>query len=143
MRTPRRRGAAYHAPRIDNRERMVATSNSSNELLPLVDVVQGLREQITQAVAAAQGESVRFQLDSVELELSVVAKREAGGDGKLKFSILGMVDAELGGSGKLATERTQKVKLSLTPVAGGSSASTGSTPAVADKLQIRRKPGQA
>lgn len=108
--------------------------SASDELfLPLTDAVEGLREQLSRAVLAARSDGVRFQVNSVELEFTAVAKREAGGDGKVKFSILG-VGAELGAAGKVAAEHTQKVKLSLTPVL---SAAAGAEP---KKLEISRKP---
>lgn len=106
----------------------------SDVFLPLTDVVEGLREQIAVAIATAQTQAVRFEINSVELEFSVVAKREGGADAKIKFSILG-VGAELGAAGKLALERTQKVKLSLTPISGV--AEPGVPP---KKLAISRKP---
>lgn len=107
-------------------------SDSDELFLPLPDVVEGLRQQLAKAVLAAHTDGVRFQVNAVELEFTVVAKREAGGDGKIKFSVLG-VGAELGAAGKMAQERTQKVKLSLTPVMG----KAGTEP---KKLEISRKP---
>lgn len=107
-------------------------SDSDELFLPLTEVVEGLRQQLAQAVLAAHADGVRFQVNGVELEFTVVAKREAGGDGKIKFSVLG-VGAELGAAGKMAQERTQKVKLSLTPVLG----KAGAEP---KKLEISRKP---
>lgn len=86
-----------------------------SDLLPLDEAVCSLRRQITEAMDAAANESLRFKLNSIELEFSVVAKREEGLDGKVKFSVLG-IGAELGGVEKVAGERTQKVKISLAPV---------------------------
>lgn len=84
-------------------------------LLPLSEVVEELRLQIAEVASRSKKRDLRFVVNSVELEFSVVAKREGGGDGKIKFSVLGL-SAEAGASGKVAHERTQKIKFSLTPV---------------------------
>jgi len=49
------------------------------------------------------------------MEFQVVAKKEKGSDAKIDFHIFG-AGVTVGGSGKGADERTQKVKLMLTPV---------------------------
>jgi hypothetical protein len=85
------------------------------ETIPLRDTIQALRAEIMLAAEAASTQSVRFELGSIEMEFQVVAKREAGGDAKLSFHILA-AGATLGGSGKLASEATQKVKFVLSPV---------------------------
>jgi hypothetical protein len=58
---------------------------------------------------------VRFGLGPIEFEFQVVAKKERSGDAKIGFHILA-AEATIGGSGKGADERTQKVKLTLNPV---------------------------
>jgi Trypsin-co-occurring domain 2 len=60
-------------------------------------------------------ETVRFELGPSEVEITIVAKREGGPNGKIKFEVLGL-GAELGGGAKLGGEKTQNVKLNLTPV---------------------------
>ncbi len=85
------------------------------ETIPLRDTIQALRAEIMQAAEAASTQSVRFELGSIEMEFQVVAKREGGGDAKLSFHILA-ADATLGGSGKVASEATQKVKFVLSPI---------------------------
>jgi hypothetical protein len=85
------------------------------ETIPLRDTIQALRTEIMQAAEAASTQAVRFKLGPIEMEFQVVVKREGGGEAKLGFHIFA-ADATLGGSGKLADERTQKVKFVLDPV---------------------------
>lgn len=93
-------------------------ANPSQVLLPLSEVVQDLRSQIAGAEVRAQKEALRFKLNSVEIELTVVARRELGGDAKVKFSVLGW-GVEAGTAGKIAQEQTHKIKLSMTPSRAG------------------------
>ena len=83
-------------------------------LLPLNDVVRALRAELLEASENVENESIRFQLGPIEVEFAVVATREAGPNGKIKFSVLG-VGAEVGGSAKFSAEHTQRVKFTLTP----------------------------
>ena len=87
----------------------------SDMLLPLNDVIRALRLELRDAYESSEDQEIRFELGPVEVEFSVVAKREGGPDGKIKFSVLG-VGAELGASAKFAGEQTQRIKLSLTPL---------------------------
>ena len=85
------------------------------ETIPLRDAVQALRGEIIAAAENASTQAVRFELGSIEMEFQVVARKEVGGEAKFGFHIFA-ADATLGGSGKSADERTQKVKFVLTPV---------------------------
>jgi NTP-dependent ternary system trypsin peptidase co-occuring protein len=85
------------------------------QLLPLVDVIRSLRAEIQEATTAGIDESLRFKLGPIELEFQVVAAKEAGADGKISFHIFG-VGAEIGGNAKGSDQRTQRIKLVLTPV---------------------------
>jgi hypothetical protein len=67
------------------------------------------------AAEAASTQAVRFELGPIEMEFQVVARKEVGGEAKLGFHILA-AEATIGGSGKGADERTQKVKIVLNPV---------------------------
>jgi hypothetical protein len=79
--------------------------------IPLRDTIEALRAEITEAVAAASGSKVRFELGPIELEFQCVAKKEGGAEAKVSFHIFA-----LGASGKVASEETQKVKIVLKPV---------------------------
>ena len=87
----------------------------SEHMLPLGEVVRALREEIIDAAQAGTDETVRFEVGPIEVEFTVVAKREAGPEGKIKFEVFG-VGAEVGGGAKFASEQTQKVKINLKPV---------------------------
>ena len=91
------------------------TDTTSDGILPLAEVVQGLRAEILKAADAAGKENIRFGVGPIELEFQVVAKREGGVNGKIKFGIWG-VGVEAGGSAKAGSEHTQTVKFTLTPV---------------------------
>jgi hypothetical protein len=85
------------------------------DTIPLRDAIRGLRSEILAAREAASTEEVRFELGPIEMEFQVVARKEGGVEGKLGFHIFA-VEATLGGSGKVADERTQKVKFVLNPI---------------------------
>ena len=84
------------------------------QLLPLSDVIRSLRVEIQEAVKAGTGELFRFSLGPIELEFQVVAAREAGAGGKISFHVFG-AGAEIGGNAKGSDQRTQRIKLVLTP----------------------------
>jgi hypothetical protein len=84
-------------------------------MLPLGEVVRALRSEIIDAATAGVNETVRFEVGPIEVEITVVAKREGGPEGKIKFEVFGF-GAEVGADAKFAREQTQKVKLNLTPV---------------------------
>jgi len=86
----------------------------AQDTFPLTEVVQSLRAEIVSAVKAAQQSEIVFKLGDVELEFSVVATREGGANGKISFSVLGF-GFEVGGDGKIAREKTQTVKITLSP----------------------------
>ncbi|BBU63915.1 hypothetical protein MSC49_38500 (plasmid) [Methylosinus sp. C49] len=100
------------------------------DTIPLREALQALRAEIVGAVADAATESVKFELGPIEMEFQVVAQREAGGEGKIGFHIFG-AEASLGASGKAEMSKTQKVKLSLSPVKVDAGGQKG-------KIEIRR-----
>ena len=90
------------------------TENIGDETFPLRDVIRGLRDEIAQAALDGAGNAISFALGPIELEFNVVATREGGGGGGIKFAVLG-IGANVDASAKVANERTQKVKFTLTP----------------------------
>jgi hypothetical protein len=84
----------------------------NNALFSLTDAIAALRAEISSAVAQGADEQIRFSLGDIELEFTVVARREGAGDGKLKFAIFG-IGVEGGASAKVAREQTQKVRIKL------------------------------
>jgi hypothetical protein len=85
------------------------------EPVPLRDAIRALRVEIVEAAEDASTQPVRFELGPIEMEFSVIAKREREVEGKIGFYIF-VADTSVGGSGKATDELTQKVKLSLKPV---------------------------
>jgi hypothetical protein len=57
-----------------------------------------------------EGEDLRFELGPVELELTVAVSKEAGPNAKLRFWVV-----ELGADGKVASQATQRITLTLDP----------------------------
>ena len=86
-----------------------------NDTIPLHEAVDRLRYELRRAALDSETERLRFKLGDIEMEFTVVAKLEGGPESKFDFHILG-IGASLGASGKIANERTQKVKLILKPV---------------------------
>lgn len=79
--------------------------------LELAEVIQTLRENLAEAQSQGVGQNIRFNVNSVEVELQTVVEKEAGAGGKIKFWV---VDGEL--SGKYKNSVTHKIKLSLQAV---------------------------
>jgi len=70
-----------------------------------------LRAELAEAEQRGRGEGVRLRVDKVELDVEVTTTREAGAKGGVKFWV---VDA--GVDGRLKSGRTQRLKLSITPL---------------------------
>ena len=78
----------------------------------LTDAINMLRAEVLNAHAAAADSLVQFPVESLTLELQVVATRSA--DGKAGFSIP-FVNVELGGSAGWQWENTQTVTVTFGP----------------------------
>jgi hypothetical protein len=85
--------------------------------LELAEVIKALRDELYKAKQTGAGETLRFNVNSVDVEFETaveyVGSAEAGG--KIKFFVFD-VDAKASGEYKNAT--THKIKLSLQPVDG-------------------------
>lgn len=83
--------------------------------LELAEVIKALREELYQAKQTGEGEAIRFNVNSVDIEfetaIEYVGSAEAGG--KIKFFVFD-VDAKASAGYKNAT--THKIKLSMKPV---------------------------
>jgi hypothetical protein len=78
--------------------------------IPLSEMIESLRQELAAAVAKGEGQALRFEVGSAELEVELVAKRTKAGEGGLRFWVVtakGNVGAE--------DEVTHRFKLSLTP----------------------------
>ncbi len=72
----------------------------------LADAISQIRAELSAARVADEGAAVRLPVESVTVQLKVVAAREAGGKAGFKVPF---VDLELGGSGSVSSERTSTV----------------------------------
>lgn len=83
--------------------------------LELAEVIKALREELYQAKQTGEGEAIRFNVNSVDIEfetaIEYVGSAEAGG--KIKFFVFD-VDAKASAEYKNAT--IHKIKLSMQPV---------------------------
>jgi hypothetical protein len=78
--------------------------------LGVAEAIAALREELAVARDSAVGEDVQFAVGSVEVELTMVAKRQGGGKFGAQFGVV-----TLGLDGSLAREQTHRLKISLTP----------------------------
>ena len=76
----------------------------------LAEAVRALREELTTAMKTAAGEVLRFELGPVEMEFLLEVKKDAGGQGGVRFGVI-----SLGGNASMSSGSTHRVKLSLTP----------------------------
>ncbi|MFJ4687117.1 trypco2 family protein [Streptomyces sp. NPDC088789] len=83
-------------------------------MIELAEMVRELRRELGAAMADGVGEAVRFELGPVEIEATVAVERAAEGSGKVRFWVV-----EAGGGGKDTRSRTQRITLTLQPVAVG------------------------
>jgi hypothetical protein len=91
-----------------------AEDGRMEERIGLREVIDQLREEIGFLTQTAKGEALRFEVESIDVELRVGVTKEAKGDAKAKFVVFG-IGAEVGGGGSVGTERTQVIKLKLKP----------------------------
>ena len=88
------------------------TGGTDEDWMDLADAITLLRGQIAQAqtrLAAAGDRGVVFGLGEITLELGVELARTRGGDGSLRFGVVG-----LGTKGERARKATHTVTVSLT-----------------------------
>lgn len=82
-----------------------------DESIELSAYIEALRSELRAAELAGEHRTPRFSVGPVELELEVAGTREAGADGGIKFWVV-----SLGGSAKATVQRTQRLKITLTPM---------------------------
>lgn len=78
--------------------------------IPLSEMIESLRQEIAVAIDKGKGQSVHFEMGSVELEVKLVVKRSKAADGGVKFWVFtakGKMTAE--------DEAVHRFKLTLTP----------------------------
>ncbi len=82
----------------------------SEQRIELAEYIKHLRRQITKASREGEGKSVRFDVETLELELQIVVERSKEGKAGIKSWIL-----SVGGAAARKDEVTQTIKLSLRP----------------------------
>lgn len=76
--------------------------------IPLVETIEALRAQLSEAVAAGTGQEIQFPVDGVELEFHVGVTRSVEGNGGVRFWVV-----ELGASASYGVESIHKVSVHL------------------------------
>jgi len=76
--------------------------------IPLVETIEALRAQLSEAVTAGSEQEIQFPVDGVVLEFHVGVTRSVAGNGGVRFWVV-----ELGASASYGVESIQKVQVSL------------------------------
>lgn len=100
--------------------------------IPLAEMIQTLRRELSASMAAARNEQLRFRVDDVDLELQVTVTREGEGGGRVRFWVI-----ELDGGAKVSRSDVHTFRLTLKPVT-----SNGAPEAVVGPIR-RRAPRPA
>ncbi|WP_327417297.1 trypco2 family protein [Streptomyces sp. NBC_01233] len=83
-------------------------------MIELTSVIRDLREELGRAIAAAEGEALRFELGPIELELSVALERSGQAGAKVRFWVV-----ESGAEAAVGTVSAQRISLALQPALAG------------------------
>jgi hypothetical protein len=83
--------------------------------IPLSEAIAGLRADLQRAISTGEGERLRFDLESVVLELEIVLS--SSGSGEAKAGLWGVVT--VGGSAQHGHVSTHRLTLTLTPRIAG------------------------
>lgn len=98
---------------------------SETQGLELTSALGAVRAQLSEAMRAAEGERLQFELGDVEMEFTVTMSQEAKVDGGVKVWVV-----NAGGSKATTTGTTHKIKVTLKP----RDRQSGQPPIVADHL---------
>lgn len=86
--------------------------------IPLADVLRELRQELKTAMKAAEGESLRFEVQDLEVEMQLVVTRGGSGEvsagGGVKFWVLN-AESKATAAGKYESSQIQTLKLKLKP----------------------------
>jgi Trypsin-co-occurring domain 2 len=77
----------------------------------LADSLTALRMELTSALVTGKDDPLKFQLNSILLEMEVVVTKDAGADGGVRFGVV-----SFGAKGSIADAKTHKLTLSLQPI---------------------------
>jgi hypothetical protein len=91
-----------------------------SDSISLAEFIHQVKEDLLKEQFVGGGQVPLVAIQEIEVEVSVVASREAGGGAKagLKLSVPGLGEAggELAGEGKLGRANTQMVRVKLNPL---------------------------
>jgi hypothetical protein len=76
--------------------------------IPLVETIEALRAQLSEAVAAGSGQEIQFPVDGIDLEFQVGVTWAAEGNAGVRFWVV-----ELGANASYNHESIHKVTVSL------------------------------
>ncbi|MFI7408660.1 trypco2 family protein [Streptomyces sp. NPDC049627] len=79
-------------------------------MIELAEMIRELRHELTTALADGTAAPLRFELETVEIEATVMVGRKAGAGGKVRFWVV-----EAGGDAQLESSRTHRISLTLQP----------------------------
>jgi hypothetical protein len=94
--------------------RIVAMTSQLRMPTGLADAIENLREELTDAVARGEGRDLRFDVDSVEIDLAIEAVKESGADGTLTFKVFG-VGGDATGRHDQSLSTSHRLKIALRP----------------------------
>ena len=84
--------------------------SADQPLIGLSEAIRTLRAQLAEAMAAGDGEELRFRAGPVELEFLLEVSKEGGAGGGVRFWVV-----SLEGKGGVTRAETHRVRLTLTP----------------------------
>jgi Trypsin-co-occurring domain 2 len=90
---------------------MSGVGDGDGKLPSLADTIAAVRQELSLAQAASQGQPVQFRTGPVELEFEVAVTRTGGGQAGVQIWVLTM-----GGKGERGKATTQRIKVTLQPV---------------------------
>jgi hypothetical protein len=76
----------------------------------LAELIQQLRRELTAAMAAGDGEQLRFEAGPVQLELTVAIQKSVDPSARVRFYVL-----DAGASARRGSTVTQRIMLTLDP----------------------------
>jgi hypothetical protein len=81
------------------------------ERIGLKEAIGALRSELSEAILAAAGEDLQFQVPDVSMEFQVEIEKSAGASGGIRFWVV-----ELGGEASRTSTNTHSLNFSLKPV---------------------------
>ena len=92
----------------------------------LAEAVKGIRAELSDATAAGEGERLRFDVGTVELEFAIDVQRDLQAKAGVQVWVV-----EIGGSSGRSRDSSQRLKVTLNPV----DTATGRSLRVAEDLE--------